>query len=115
MSVQIVPASAELLERTFGKAPEHAMRAIAGVDGETVLGLGGYFEHGPRLVLFANLTPAARKTKRALLRAARQVVKEAKATGRKVVTIADPSVAGVENWLEHLGFRHKAGQLYELE
>ena len=84
--------------------PRKSFRAkVARLDGRTV-GIGGYYVDGPRMVVFLELAPQARRYPIALLKALRQGMREASARGLSLQAGLDESMPGAVRLLEHLGF-----------
>lgn len=113
MRVEIVPATAELLTRFYGEAPKRSMRALVGVCGDEVLGVVALVPDGNRLALISEMKPEARKYRKAIVRAAREIMRIAQAAGAPVHASPDPEIACAKSFLERIGFSHLHGDVYE--
>ena len=107
---RVVPASEEMVRRLYGETPRKSWRAVAVVDGDDVLGIGGLYLDGPRWVLFSNMRKDVRqslvKYRRELLRTCWALLAIAGRNNLPVHAIADPEIEGSDRLLAHLGFSH---------
>lgn len=116
--LELVPASSDQVRRFFGETPKQTVRAWAVMlDGEPVA-IGGFAYSGDYIVMFSNLTPEIRRFPKSLLKAAKQIVREAAARHKgAVIAIADPSEPTAPNFLTHLGFLYVGsspdGEVYQ--
>lgn len=94
----------------YGEPPRKSWRAVAVVDGEDVLGIGGLYLDGPRWVLFSNMRKDVQaslmKYRRELLRTCWALLAIAGRKNMPVHAVPDPEVEGSERLLQHLGFAH---------
>jgi hypothetical protein len=101
--IKIVPATRQHVDALYKEPPGRSMHAIAVVDGDRVLGLGGTYLMGDLRVAFANLSDELRyKHTRFLVKATRAV---ARTFGNKVVAQCDDRIPGSRSFLEHFGFK----------
>lgn len=116
MRTEIVPATAEMLERCGG-VPAKTVRAVAAVRGAEVIGVAGVYSSEAGWVMFADLTDELRADKRAIVRGIRAVLELVRRRRMVVVALADPEIRGSATLLEHIGFRRALGDafLYEAE
>lgn len=103
-SVKLVPATPAILEKFYGKPPQKTVRAIAGMEGEEVLGIGGYYLTSESAVVFSEIKPDGMKKKLSILKATRKVLDMAKKTGLPIYAVPDASIDTACNFLKRLGF-----------
>ena len=112
--IRILPATPNLLARTRVGRPAKTMRCLVAVDDtDKVLAVAGMYADGNRLVLFADLSDTLRQNKRALVRGWRALMSIAVKKNATVHAVADPQIAGSRALLEHMGFEHLTGDLYQ--
>lgn len=107
MNPIIVPATAELLERYYGRRPPWTVhRAFAVVhEGEPIC-VGGAFRHEDRFVAFADVRPIMRERfVKTGVRMARKVMEAYREMGVQLYATADCNVEPAKRFLEHLGFK----------
>jgi hypothetical protein len=109
------PAAREDIEAFFGPRAKPTMKAWVGeVDGRPI-GIGGLALAGGRWVAFCDLTPEARRYRRAIVRTARLIMEEARRSGiRFVYAAADMEEPMALRWLASLGFERdeRSGRLF---
>jgi hypothetical protein len=114
---EIVPATAEMFKQLSDEPAPKTVRAIAAVEGERVLGIGGFYVENGRLVMFAEICRAARsemrRHKRTLIRAARTLMGMAAAQKLPVYAEADAEIPGSDVLLQHLGFEEQFKGVYQ--
>jgi len=112
-SRELVPATPALVKKYYGSLSEKSVRAIAVVDGDKVLGIGGVYLDDARQVVFAEITDELRSRPRLLLLAWRKL--RAIIEKRKLPThsLADEKVEASGRFLSHLGFSHIERGVYE--
>lgn len=112
--IRILPATPALLERTRVGRPARTMRCLVALDdADQVLAVAGMYADGHRLVLFADLSDTLRQNKRALVRGWRALMGIAVKKNAPVHAVADPAIPGSRTLLEHMGFQHLTGDLYQ--
>ena len=85
----VIPATAEVIQRFYGAQPVRTQMAVAVVDGDRVLGVGGIYLHAGCWVMFSDMTDELRSRKRALVRAFRAVLAMTRGRSIPVVALAD--------------------------
>lgn len=108
----VIPATAEVIRRFYGSAPTRTQMAVAVVDGDRVLGVGGVYLDGPRWVMFSDMTDDLRQKKRTLVRAVRAVQAMISRRTIPVVALADPQIPGSDVLLRHMGAEHVSDGVY---
>jgi len=107
---RVVPATEEMIRRFYGAPSAKSWRALAVVDGDEVLGIGGIYLDGPRWVLFSNMREdvqaSLKKYRRELLRVCWALLGIASRKKLPVQALADPEIVGSDRLLAHLGFVH---------
>ena len=97
--IKIVPATPELLKQFYGDTPLPTMRAIVGVRGNEALGLGGYFVHDARAVVFSEIKPEGLKYKKAIMKGTKQVLGMVRKAGLPAHAISESA-----RYMDHFGF-----------
>lgn len=108
----VIPATADVIQRFYGAPPTRTQMAVAVVDGDRVLGVGGVYLHAGRWVMFSDMTDELRSRKRALVRAVRAVLAMTRGRSIPVVALADPQIPGSDVLLRHMGAEHVADGVY---
>lgn len=103
-NVRLVPATAELIERFYGKPQERSIRGIVMVRGDEVLGVGGYYVDGARVVVFSELNDEGMLQRKLIMRGAYEVLGMAAETGMPAHAIPDPRIPSAAHFLKQLGF-----------
>lgn len=117
-NMEIVPASAAQIREFFGEKPKQTVRAwLVMIDGAPVA-LGGFAYSGDYIVMFSDLKPDIRRYRKSIVKAAKQIVREA--TSRHngaVIALADPNEPTAPSFLTHLGFLYAGsspdGEVYQ--
>ena len=100
--IKIVPANRQHIESLYKELPGPSLRAVAVLDGDRVIGVGGTFLLAGVRIVFANMTDELRhQHKRSLVKAYR-AVKEM--FGEKVFAQCDHRIPKAAEFLTHLGF-----------
>jgi len=111
-SVEIRPATAELLEQYYGQMPPKTVRAVVGVDSDgNVIGVGGYYIEGIRAVVFSDMKPEARVHKRQIIKAAHAAIHLALDSGLSPIAVQQSPES--ETFLKHFGFTKLVEGIYE--
>lgn len=114
-NVRIVNANTEIMRRHYGHDLDRTVRAVAVVDGERVLGIGGVFMDRGCQVVFGSFGDELRARPKWLLRAWRKLRDVVASTGVRAYAYADEAESKVAGrFLEHLGFAHLQDGIYEL-
>lgn len=101
--IEIVPATRTHVETLYKEAPGLSLRAVAAVDGERVLGVGGTYLCGGERIAFAKLTDELRhEHRRALVKACRLMLQT---YAGRVFAKCDPGIPGAAAFLKHWGFQ----------
>lgn len=111
-SVDIVTVTPQILESFYGARPPKTLRAIAGVQGERVLGLCGYYLDGDRLWLFSDIHPDGMQYKKTIVRIMKLVLAMAIRTGIPIQAVPDPEFPNSCRLLERLGFQSISQGVY---
>ena len=110
----IRPATREDLASVDGQAPTRTCRAQAVIEDGKCIAVWGVYVMNTRRVLFANFTPAFRKSRRNFvvgIKALKQFLAEG--PDLPILSRADPEIPGSDVLLEHIGFEHLHGRLYQ--
>lgn len=112
--IEIVPATADLLMRFYGKLPVPTVRALAAMEGDEVLGVTGFYPDCGRMVLFAKIGEKVdrRRHARRIFSTARRVLEQARSFGMPVEAVADPEIEGSERLIVHLGAKRVHREIY---
>lgn len=95
------------------------IQGVALIEGEAVLAVGGCCLGAGHYVLVSNLSPELRtrmqrgRCTKALLRAARHLLTQARRTKLPIYALADPTFHGSDTLLTHLGFVPVSGNTYQ--
>ena len=101
------PASAADFHAFYGRAPAWRVWAlVVEAAGGKVLGIGGFEHQPPGLHLFMDIGPGidVRAHRRALILAARTVLRRARESGRPLFAVRDPDQPRSRDFLNHFGF-----------
>lgn len=113
---EIVNATPAHIQRLYAKPLPRTARVIAAVEGETVLGITGFYPQDGRIVLFAGIADEARsqmkRHKRTLIACARKIMGMVAERKTPVFACADPKIAGSDVLLKHLGFEHDRDDIW---
>ena len=104
-NAKLVPATAELWQRFFGRAEKRTVRALAMVRGEEVLGIGGYYVQDQCVVMFSDISEEGMKYRRLIVRGAYELLRTAAQRKLPAHVVPDPRILGAERFLAQLGFR----------
>jgi hypothetical protein len=111
--INVVPATQEHVERTFGVLKRSAeMISFVRDDGELV-GCAGIFPETSRLVLFSDMKDDVRRFPRALVRGYRKLLEMADRRRMPLHALPDPSIEASERFLTHMGFRKLTENCWE--
>lgn len=113
--LNVIPATAEMLERFLGQKPPNSARVIAFELGGAVLGVAGLYLDECRYVLFGNFGDEVRAAPRAIVKAYRALIAQVRGNGLPIHAAAEETVPAARRFLEHMGFRRQAGGHFELE
>lgn len=102
--IEIMPATADIVQRFFGHQPVHTVRALVAMRGDQVIGLAGLCRTEGAWYLFADLTPEIRKDRRAIIRGIRAITALARRRAVPVMAVAHRDTPGSRTLLEHMGF-----------
>jgi len=103
-NIELVPVTPEILKRFYGEMPKQTVRAIAGVRGDQVLGIAGYFVDRSRVVVFSDIPEENRKYRVSIMKGADILLKMASKTGMPVHAIPNENIKGADRFLKRLGF-----------
>lgn len=111
--MKIETLTPEIAQRFFGGSPKTTAKGFAALrDGEPLC-IGGVYHSHDRTVVFANVKPEMRAYPIAGMKLARKVMEMVKSLGVTVYAMADCDVEASGRFLEHLGFKHLEGVVYE--
>ena len=114
-SIDVVPATPDLMQRFYGRTPARTSQAVVAVQGDRVLGVAGvYFENG-YAVAFTELSDEIRANKRLIVRGYRALLPFLRAARLPVVALCDPLIAGSERLLLHYNFEPRAQGVWQWE
>lgn len=118
--LEIVPTNAEFLEKFYGMRPPMRLKSITVLkDGEPIAVAGTYFEKEQsgygHYILFMDLLEGIelQGNKRTLVKAYRILMNQLRDKKFPVYSLADPQIEGSTTLLEHLGFEHMNGDIYQ--
>lgn len=110
-SIDLKPATADLIKRFYGRVPRTAQAYVA-VKGEKVLGVAGLYQDGDKLIAFTDLGET-RQSKRTIVQGARLLMPLIRAARMPVFALCDPAIEGASTLLEHYGFRPVGEGVYQ--
>lgn len=103
--ITIVPATDAMVRMRLKDRPQASIRAVAAVDGDQVLGVGGVYVDGTRLWLFANVDKSAWQDRRAVVKAYRAVLAFGRGLHMPIHAIPEEGNPQAVALLEHMGFK----------
>lgn len=103
-STELVPATADLMQRFYGHPEKRTVRALAMVRGDEVLGIGGYYVQDSCVVVFSDISEEGMKYRKLIVRGAYEVLRAAAERKLPAHVKADPRIPGAERFLAQLGF-----------
>ena len=113
MKIEIKPATREMIEQVSGHTLKRNAKALALLEGDTLLGVAGLYLDPESTVLFANMVDPMKDHKRMVIKAYRILLNWCRNRGLPVLATACPTIEGSQTLLEHLGFRvFRAPNLY---
>lgn len=101
--IEIVPATQKLVETYYGGKPAYSMRGVVALEDGIPVGLGGLMVYQGKTYMFCEMKDCARKYRKSILKAGKQVLKLAK--GKIVYAVAQDGIESAPRFLEHLGFQ----------
>lgn len=116
--LRIEAATPEQVRQVGGSLPHSLFGAVAVMEGDTLLGVGGYYLGNGALIVASKMTPAARAGltcrayQRALLKAAYAVMGQIIPKGIPIDAYPEEGVPAAEQFLKHLGFQPKGHGRY---
>lgn len=116
---ELVPLTRRHLDAMGITEVPSTIQGVALIEGDTVLAVGGCTLGAGHYVLVSNLSPELRtrmqrgRCTKALLRAARHLLKYAIRTKLPIYALADPEFHGSATLLTHLGFVPHSGNTYK--
>lgn len=113
--IELIPATADILARFYGKPVTRSMRAIAAVRDGDVLGVAGVFVDESRQVVFSSISEELKAHPRLIVRAYRIVLAMARESALQAHAVCDPAETTARHFLEHIGFQKVNGDTYQLE
>lgn len=99
--MKIVPATAEHLKALYEELPGPTIKAVAVVDGDRVLGIGGTYVTNGNTIIFTKMVEELKSNKRVIIRAARMIMST---LSDRAFAICDPKVETSPGFLLHFGF-----------
>lgn len=111
--VELKAATRDLLQKFYGETQRKTVRAIVMVDGEEVLGVGGYYVQDSALVIFSEFKPEGFKHKKMIVRGTYELILAAHKTGLPIHCVPDPRIPTAERFLTQLGFEPLAEGVWE--
>ena len=112
MSIQIIPATSELLRQFYGEAVPKTVRAVVAMQDGQMVGVGGYYiDRKQRAVIFSDLSEYGMTKKKAIVKATRATLDMVREAG--LVGVAMRQTDASATYLEHFGFVEYAPGVYE--
>lgn len=111
--IEIIPATDEMIRRFYGGPVPQTVRAVAGVRDGEVLGIGGYYVCGPRVVIFSDIKPEYLGMKKSIVKATRKVLEMVRESGMPAMAVPDDGIDGAKFFLDRLGFIEQNHGVYE--
>ena len=111
-NIEIVPATAELLNRFFGKPPIRSVKAVVAVKDDVPIGVSGIFLDRSRYILFSNATPEILKHKKTVVRMVRETKRIIESVTIPVYAVEDEEISNNAIILKHLGFTEEQDGVY---
>lgn len=108
-SVEIRPATPELLRQFYGSDVPWTVRAVVGVRDGEVLGVGGYLVKGHVVMVFSDIKPGA--PKKAIVRGVRATLGLLRRAGLSGIAVREKPESAT--FLEHFGFQEFVPGVYE--
>jgi hypothetical protein len=102
--IEIVPATAELLDVYFGETPAPRIRGyVALLDGRPI-GVGGFAYRGGTVEVFSNIKPEMKQYRVTLFKVARMIMRHVEIVGLPAFATPDPDEPTADRFLARLGF-----------
>lgn len=108
--IEIVPATKEHVEFYYNGKPTYSMRGVVALEDGVPIGLGGLLVHQGKMYMFCEMRDCARKYRKYILKAGKEVIKLAE--GKIVYAVAQKDIESAPRFLEHLGFELIHDSLY---
>lgn len=109
--ITLVPATRELVDAYHDGIPiNYSMCGIVALEDGVPIGIGGIYNYNNRTYMFCEMKDCARKYRKYIIKAGREVLKLAE--GKIVYAVAQDGIESAPRFLEHLGFEHVNGTLY---
>ena len=115
----VVPMTAEHVVSLAGTPPPATIKGLTMMDGDRVLAVAGFYLSTACYEFASFISPELhdrmrnRRWIREALRAGKQVLELEKNRQLPIYAVADQTVPGSRNWLEHLGFYHHHKDIYK--
>jgi hypothetical protein len=104
-SIEIVPATKEMVLAFYGEIPPKTLHAVAGIRDGEVLGVAGVFSVGQGWMMFSDSKPEFMQDKRAIVKAVRAIRKLIAGQKLPVYAVPQEGVKGAEELIEHVGVK----------
>lgn len=111
MTIEIIPATAELLRDFYGEDVARTVRAVVAMQDGKMVGVGGYYVDGQRAVIFSDLSEYGMTKKKAIVKATRATLDMVQSAG--LVGTAIRQTEESATYLEHFGFIEYTPGVYE--
>lgn len=111
--MKVVDATAEHLALFYGDRPRRTCRGWAVLDGETVIGVAGFYREGVGNLIFTVITDELRQHPRVIVGLAKRILVLLMKSGLPVFAVCDRSVEASQRFLEHFGFVGVNDEVYQ--
>jgi len=111
--VEIIPATAKLIEDYYGKQIPQSVRAYVAIADDQVLGIAGFYVTATRLIMFSELKDELKCNKRIIIRGMRKMRQIAREMKLPIHAVAQKELPTAPSFLEHFGFVKIGQELYE--
>jgi len=104
---RIVPATPEIIASYYGKHLPLTVRAVAAMDGEEIIGIGGVYLQDSSAVLFTDMTDRLRSNKRLLvsgIRAINEIISHVIALNIPLYAKEADGIDGTDVLMRHMKF-----------
>lgn len=104
---RIIPATTDILIRYYGHPLALTVRAVAAMDGDDIIGVGGIYMQDSSAVLFTDMTERLRRDKRLMIagiRAINEIIGHVIALNIPLYTKEAEGVEGTDILMKHMNF-----------
>lgn len=104
---RIVPATAEVIAKYYGKHLPLTVRAVAAMEDDDIIGIGGVYFADSSAVLFSDMSERLRRNKRLMIkgiRAINEIISHVIALGLPLYAKEADGIDGTEILMRHMEF-----------